>query len=64
MCEDDCRKREQQRLKTLGIWRESLKRRLKRPGAPVGFGGKGVENGPESRRFLPPFTETETYAES
>ena len=55
MCENDCQKREQRRLKTLGVWRESLKKRLKRPGAPVGFGWKGCENSPESRRFLPPF---------
>ena len=54
----------QRRPKALGIWRENLKKRLKRSGAPVGFGGKGAENDPESRRSLPPFTGTETYAES
>jgi hypothetical protein len=31
------------------------KKWLKRPDAWVGCGGKGAENSPQRRRFLPPF---------
>jgi hypothetical protein len=37
------------------------KKWLKRPDGGLGSGGKGAENSPKGRRFLPPFTGTETY---
>jgi hypothetical protein len=44
------------RLKeTLHAWRLGPKKRLKRPGARVGCGGRDAENGSQSRSFLPPF---------
>src|SRR5271156_4138494 len=40
---------------TLHAWRLGPKKRLKRPGARVGCGGRDAENGSQSRSFLPPF---------
>ena len=64
MCEDDCRKRDATEAQSPRHLAREPKKEVKRSGAPVGFGGKGAENDPESRRSLPPFTGTETYAES
>ena len=42
-------------METLHAWRLGPKKRLKRPGAGVGCGGRDAENGSQSRSFLPPF---------
>jgi hypothetical protein len=42
-------------METLHAWRLGPKKRLKRPGARVGRGGRDAENGSQSRSFLPPF---------
>jgi hypothetical protein len=42
-------------METLHAWRLGPKKRLKRPGARVGCGGRDAENGSQSRSFLPPF---------
>jgi len=55
--ESGCRKREQQ--STLeALWALSAlepKKRLKRPDGGLRCGGRGAENSPQRRRFLPPF---------
>jgi hypothetical protein len=42
-------------METLDAWRLGPKKRLKRPGARLGCGGRDAENGSQSRSFLPPF---------
>jgi hypothetical protein len=42
-------------METLHAWRLGPKKRLKRPGARVGCGGRDAENGSQSQSFLPPF---------
>jgi hypothetical protein len=55
--ESGCRKREQQSALEV-LWALGAlepKKRLKRPDADWGCGGKGAENSPQRRRFLPLF---------